>query len=593
MALACNRLKETARYTLQPIFDMSLFWKVGIIIGTCVIVNTLIVLNFTHRFKTIKEHLEYEPFYSYKSLAQEGLLIIKGLSQPQKSDTEKVLELTRLRELAWIGLKGGVYESNGTEVVRIHRVAHDRNLLAHLQRIKELSEEPLSFDATILAPLKDELETILKWAVTKEVELNRELQALSGNMAKFYAVLFAILVIFLTWGGLAFLFMVKRPLDNITHSVKRLFWDQNELCEHPETIRLSYYANDEIGRLAKAVDEVIKYYGEMACFRHLIEEDQDLDDVLEHLGNVFESRLGFSTFAIYQVSNSQNTMQCAYLSPPDLEINPEKLVNADLCRAKRTGHPVSSIEQPGVCKLFLWNDVADHYCIPFMSGGSCVGLVQFIISKNYSTRVQKNIILNLKLAERYIQEAVPVLEAKRYAKGLKEQALKDPLTGLYNRRFLGEALNNVVAGILRRKSCMGILMGDLDHFKSVNDQYGHDVGDMVLKETARMLKSGVRAADLVCRFGGEEFLMLLMDIKEGEAQHVAEKLRAKVEAFKFETPQGVIKRTISIGVSEFPVDSDAVWEAIKFADVALYKAKEMGRNRVVRFTKDMWEGDEY
>ncbi len=444
-----------------------------------------------------------------------------------------------------------------------------------------------------LPPLKRELEAILHWAIDKEDELNSELKALSGNMAYFYMVLLVILALFLAWGALAFLFMVKRPLDNITQSIKRLFWDQDKFCEDPDRIWFTCYANDEIGRLAKAVDEVIQYYGEMACFRHLIEEDQDLDDVLEHLGNVFERRLGFSTFAIYQVSNSQNTMQCVYLSPPDLEINPEKLINANICRAKRTGHPVSSIEQPEVCKVFLWNDEADHYCIPFMSGGSCVGLVQFIIPKSYSTRVQKNVIMNLKLAERYIQEAVPVIEAKRYAKGLKDQALKDPLTGLYNRRFLGEALDNIVAGVLRRKSCMGILMGDLDHFKSVNDRYGHDVGDKVLKETARILKSGARASDLVCRFGGEEFLILLMDIHKGDAKDVAEKLRARVEAHKFETPQGIIRRTISIGVSEFPVDSDAVWETIKFADVALYKAKEMGRNRVVRFTKDMWEGDEY
>ncbi len=593
MPLICNKIKKTVNRLLQPLFDLSLFWKVGIVIGTCVIVNTLIALNFFDRFNTIKSYLENEPFYSYKSLAQEGLLIIKGLAQWDKSEAEKAVELTHLRELAWIGLKGGVYECNGTEVVRIYRVIHDKALQVHLERIRDLSNEPLGFNATALTPLKRELEAILHWAIDKEDELNSELKALSGNMAYFYMVLLVILALFLVWGALAFLFMVKRPLDNITHSIKRLFWDQNKFCEDPDRVRFTYYANDEIGRLAKAVDEVIQYYGEMACFRHLIEEDQDLDDVLEHLGNVFERRLGFSTFAIYQVSNSQNTMQCVYLSPPDLEINPEKLINANICRAKRTGHPVSSIEQPEVCKVFLWNDEADHYCIPFMSGGSCVGLVQFIIPKSYSTRVQKNVIMNLKLAERYIQEAVPVIEAKRYAKGLRDQALKDPLTGLYNRRFLGEALDNIVAGVLRRKSCMGILMGDLDHFKSVNDRYGHDVGDKVLKETARILKSGARASDLVCRFGGEEFLILLMDIHKDDAKEVAEKLRARVEAHKFETPQGIIRRTISIGVSEFPVDSDAVWETIKFADVALYKAKEMGRNRVVRFTKDMWEGDEY
>ncbi len=152
MPLICNKIKKTVNRLLQPLFDLSLFWKVGIVIGTCVIVNTLIALNFFDRFNTIKGYLENEPFYSYKSLAQEGLLVIKGLAQRDKSKAERAVELTHLRELAWIGLKGGVYEYNGTEVVRIYRVIHDKALQTHLERIRDLSDEPLGFNATILTP---------------------------------------------------------------------------------------------------------------------------------------------------------------------------------------------------------------------------------------------------------------------------------------------------------------------------------------------------------------------------------------------------------------------------------------------------------
>ncbi len=140
---------------------------------------------------------------------------------------------------------------------------------------------------------------------------------------------------------------------------------------------------------------------------------------------------------------------------------------------------------------------------------------------------------------------------------------------------------------------LGILMCDLDYFKSINDKYGHDVGDLVLKETARLLSENVRKADLVVRFGGEEFLILLVDVREGEAEKVAEKLRKIVETYEFKTPKGTLKRTISIGVSEFPVDTSAIWEAIKFADVALYKAKEAGRNKVIRFRQEFWTEEEY
>ena len=136
-------------------------------------------------------------------------------------------------------------------------------------------------------------------------------------------------------------------------------------------------------------------------------------------------------------------------------------------------------------------------------------------------------------------------------------------------------------------------MCDLDYFKSINDKYGHDAGDIVLKETAKLLVSNVRKSDLVVRFGGEEFLILLVDVKKGESVRVADKLRSIIETHEFKIPQGGVKRTISIGVSEFPIDTGAIWEAIKFADVALYKAKELGRNKVVRFKREFWTEENY
>jgi len=141
---------------------------------------------------------------------------------------------------------------------------------------------------------------------------------------------------------------------------------------------------------------------------------------------------------------------------------------------------------------------------------------------------------------------------------------------------------------MRRNKQIGLLVCDLDYFKQVNDTHGHDIGDQMLKETASILKSSVREADLVIRFGGEEFLVLLLDLEPGMAVGVAEKIRAKMEQFKLPVGDSVLQKSISIGVSEFPHDTDGFWQAIKYADVALYQAKETGRNRVVRFTPEMW-----
>ena len=111
-------------------------------------------------------------------------------------------------------------------------------------------------------------------------------------------------------------------------------------------------------------------------------------------------------------------------------------------------------------------------------------------------------------------------------------------------------------------------MCDLDYFKQVNDTYGHNAGDIVLKETSRVISQSIRASDIVIRFGGEEFLAVLLDVGEGQ------------------------RLKISLGVSEFPADTGTLWSCIKFADVALYRAKEDGRNRSVRFTPDMWKEEQ-
>jgi diguanylate cyclase (GGDEF)-like protein len=107
-----------------------------------------------------------------------------------------------------------------------------------------------------------------------------------------------------------------------------------------------------------------------------------------------------------------------------------------------------------------------------------------------------------------------------------------------------------------------------------------------------VLKQAVRASDMVIRYGGEEFLIILVDSTAEQAAGVAENIRAAVEALKIQVGGIVLQKTISIGIADFPSDSDTFWQAVKFADVALYQAKEQGRNRVIRFNTEMWSDDQ-
>ncbi|MFN3295006.1 MAG: GGDEF domain-containing protein, partial [Gemmobacter sp.] len=149
----------------------------------------------------------------------------------------------------------------------------------------------------------------------------------------------------------------------------------------------------------------------------------------------------------------------------------------------------------------------------------------------------------------YLREAGPVLEAKRLMEHLRENALRDAMTGLYNRRFLEEYVTTLVAGSQRRKSPFCVLMLDLDFFKQVNDTHGHEAGDKVIKTLADILLRNIRSSDMAVRYGGEEFLVLLLDTGVQGALKVAEKIRAEVEATKIPLPGGMLQKTVSIGVA--------------------------------------------
>ncbi|MBI4823303.1 MAG: sensor domain-containing diguanylate cyclase [Nitrospirae bacterium] len=357
------------------------------------------------------------------------------------------------------------------------------------------------------------------------------------------------------------------------------------------TKKIVITTNDEIGMLSTRFNKLLDTIHDMNSFKKVIEEDDTPQDIYIRLGNAFHS-LGLDSFQIYEVSNSKNLMRPMNVSSKEIEdiCNKDILVNCNLCRAKKTGDIVSSFSYPDICRQFLKSSDRQYVCVPMIIGDSTGGITQFVFEFNSSPNEMEKRVLK---AHKYIKEALPVLEAKRLMDTLKESSLKDSMTGLYNRRFIEEYSETLVATVRRRGEGLGLLMCDLDFFKEVNDTYGHDVGDIVLKETANIIKDSVRASDIVVRFGGEEFLAVLQDIKDGDSMDIAEKIRKKIEATRVKMPRGFIQKTISIGISEFPKDTPNFWQSIKFSDIALYMAKDGGRNQTVRFSRDMWTTEEY
>jgi diguanylate cyclase (GGDEF)-like protein/PAS domain S-box-containing protein len=165
---------------------------------------------------------------------------------------------------------------------------------------------------------------------------------------------------------------------------------------------------------------------------------------------------------------------------------------------------------------------------------------------------------------------------------LQEMATRDALTGLFNRRYLEDCLERELIRAARQDCPLSVIMADLDRFKAVNDTYGHQAGDEVLREFARLLKMHARGSDIHCRYGGEEFLLILPDMAEETACERAEQLRMALAAAPIAAGTSSIRVTASFGVSTFPRHGKTGDELIAAADEALYAAKESGRNQVRR-----------
>ncbi|GAB6042680.1 diguanylate cyclase [Endothiovibrio diazotrophicus] len=335
---------------------------------------------------------------------------------------------------------------------------------------------------------------------------------------------------------------------------------------------------------------------EAAHFKQSIEEDETKREVYCRLARVLHEDFYVERFSIYEVANSKNRM-----IPIVVDGQPESdckwcdqsiLVRSEACRARRTGHTIDSIETPMICNSFrpTGDPELQHICLPVIQSGSVGSVVQVVVSREEGHHFQDLLpFINV-----YLREAAPVIEAKRLMDTLRESNLRDPMTGLHNRRFLEEYVETLIANSQRNAQQVSILMLDLDYFKKVNDTYGHDAGDTVIKTLAKVFRQTVRASDLVIRYGGEEFMIILQNTVDHTGDEVAEKIRATVEETKIQVPNALLQKTISIGIADFPTDSDTFWQAVKYADVALYKAKDQGRNRVIHFEPEMWkDAEEY
>jgi diguanylate cyclase (GGDEF)-like protein len=168
----------------------------------------------------------------------------------------------------------------------------------------------------------------------------------------------------------------------------------------------------------------------------------------------------------------------------------------------------------------------------------------------------------------------------RLRETLRSQAIRDPLTGLFNRRYMEETLERELNRVKRQGAPLGVIMMDLDHFKQYNDTYGHSAGDDLLSALGSLIKSQIREEDIACRYGGEEFLLILPGTSMEVTLERAEILRQAVQEMHLRY-RSLKPITLSLGVAVYPDHGDTGLEIIQAADAALYRAKQAGRDRVM------------
>ncbi len=176
-----------------------------------------------------------------------------------------------------------------------------------------------------------------------------------------------------------------------------------------------------------------------------------------------------------------------------------------------------------------------------------------------------------------------VLRRDRLYKQVESLAITDSLTGVYTRRYIMERFKDELARARTQNIPISFLMVDVDYFKHFNDQYGHLTGDQILRKVAHLIRENIREIDIIGRYGGEEFSVVLPDADGSGAQYVAERMRLAVAKSVVKAYDTKVRLTISIGISCFPADGKHLAELIDKADWALYRAKKMGRNKVCVF----------
>jgi diguanylate cyclase (GGDEF)-like protein/PAS domain S-box-containing protein len=270
----------------------------------------------------------------------------------------------------------------------------------------------------------------------------------------------------------------------------------------------------------------------------------------------------------------------------------ERVFLPDECWALRRGQPqlYRSDEKATPCRHADMTDVAECFCVPLMAQGEALGIVSLQKMRSQASPEPSSPSSDeaaRRLAIVFAEQVGLALGNLKLRESLRNQSICDALTGLFNRRYMEESLEREFSRAIRKKTGVAIIMVDIDHFKRFNDTHGHQAGDALLRSLGDLLKRGTRGQDIACRFGGEEFVLVLCESSLNGALQRAELLRQQVKQLSVESGGQLLGPvSISSGVAVFPDHGTSIGDVLKAADQAMYCAKREGRDRVCAWTAE-------
>jgi diguanylate cyclase (GGDEF)-like protein len=293
--------------------------------------------------------------------------------------------------------------------------------------------------------------------------------------------------------------------------------------------------------------------------------------------------------AVFVLNNSHDMLEAAAVwgkvPPANLIFPPHE------CWAHRRGQLHMGVGRDRQCP-HVTEDGNTHVCLPLHAQGETLGILYLIDRPPGSDGSEdERTTANCKLARILANNVGLGIANLKLRESMRNLSIRDPLTGLFNRRYMQEALIQEQHRSRRNKVELAVIMIDIDYFKKYNDKFGHDGGDAVLRALGTFLRSHVRKSDIVCRYGGEEFAVILSPSTADGATLRAEKIREEAQLMKVHHANrdlGAI--TLSLGVAMFPEQGNDAESIVKAADVALYRAKRSGRNRVVMYEEQVEAG---